>query len=201
MNGLVGKRRRMRADSGWSCHRRRRFIMRSRCRRTRPSGFTLVELLVVIGIIVVLVGLLLPALNKARRQAYSAQCASNMRQLALGVLQYCIDNNGRFIIEGIDAIPNQTKDGSYADGFGWQHELMHQKIRQHFQHVPAADGPEFAHFCANRNRVSLSGKHGRSANRRGAFGAVIACADRPDRVARSPSRSQSIRAHGTCGIR
>jgi prepilin-type N-terminal cleavage/methylation domain-containing protein/prepilin-type processing-associated H-X9-DG protein len=95
--------------------------------RTRPLGFTLVELLVVIGIIAVLVGLLLPALNKARRQAYSAQCASNMRQLALGVLQYCIDNNGRLIIEDIDAIPNQTKDGSYADGFGWQHELMHQK--------------------------------------------------------------------------
>src|SRR6266568_4695975 len=57
-------------------------------------GFTLVELLVVIGIIAVLISMLLPALQKARSAAQDVQCASNQRQLTLGWLQYCNDNKG-----------------------------------------------------------------------------------------------------------
>ena len=55
--------------------------------------FTLIELLVVIAIIAILAAMLLPALSKAREKARSASCTANAKQIALGIVQYHMDND------------------------------------------------------------------------------------------------------------
>jgi prepilin-type N-terminal cleavage/methylation domain-containing protein len=61
---------------------------------TKGSGFTLVELLVVIGIIAVLISILLPALNRARQSAISIQCMGNLKQIGQAALMYAQEFKG-----------------------------------------------------------------------------------------------------------
>jgi len=77
-----------------------------RCRRgvpnPRASAFTLVELLVVIGIIAILVSILLPALNRARGAANDVKCKSNLRQIMQAALLFANEHKG--------ALPGNTND-------------------------------------------------------------------------------------------
>jgi prepilin-type N-terminal cleavage/methylation domain-containing protein/prepilin-type processing-associated H-X9-DG protein len=70
------------------------------------TAFTLVELLVVIGVIAILVGILLPALSKARKQANEIQCMNNMRQFGIGLQAY--------VAQSFGALPGE----GYGDGTG-----------------------------------------------------------------------------------
>jgi prepilin-type N-terminal cleavage/methylation domain-containing protein/prepilin-type processing-associated H-X9-DG protein len=61
-----------------------------------PRGFTLIELLVVIAVIAVLIGILLPALSKARRSGMTTKCASNMHQIVVALVAYTSDFKMRY---------------------------------------------------------------------------------------------------------
>jgi prepilin-type N-terminal cleavage/methylation domain-containing protein len=86
---------------------------------SKPArGFTLVELLVVIGIIALLIAILLPAQNRARLQAKRTQDLSNIRQMAVACVAYAAENHGDWPLGNRNG-PNLSNPPSNNDDLVW----------------------------------------------------------------------------------
>ena len=100
-------------------------------------GFTLTELLVVIGLIAVLMSLLLPAMGKARAAANSATCLSNLHQLGMGWTMYIAENKGR-LPDFVWSIPI-APDVAWSES--WPGILDNHKVRGEALLCPSANEP------------------------------------------------------------
>lgn len=85
------------------------------CRK--KEGFTLMELLVVIAVVIVLAGFLMPALAKTRQLAHRARCANNLKQIGTAMHLYANNNNGDFPAEpwGSNLYPSYIDDEEVFD--------------------------------------------------------------------------------------
>lgn len=85
--------------------------------QSKRTGFTLVELVIVIGIIAILAGMMLPALTQAKSKAQRVRCQSNLRQINLGVTMYADDHNERMPM----AAPHELggRQGSVPESDAW----------------------------------------------------------------------------------
>ena len=141
-----------------------------RSRLNRVGGFTLVELLVVIGIIAVLIALLLPVLNKAREQARTVACASNERQIYLAMATYAAANRGILPIPGflddvhdyIGVRMNGPINLDYVHGTLWSYLDPGLSARQRVFLCPSDTSPRvagngyFGGFTAGERNYSYS---------------------------------------------
>jgi prepilin-type N-terminal cleavage/methylation domain-containing protein/prepilin-type processing-associated H-X9-DG protein len=117
------------------------FVGDFRAARTSPrggvlKGFTLLELLIVVTLIAILAALVLPALSRTKENARQTNCASNLRQIALGVFLYADEHEDRFPDQPGDGRPVRAAGG---DGRNYYDLLMPVLSNPHVWDCPSAN--------------------------------------------------------------
>jgi len=100
--------------------------------RDKETGFTLVELLVIIAIIGILAALLLPSLSGAKASAQRTNCLGNVRQISLGIHLYAADNGDR-----LPAAPNVTGDSLSTNDCG----IFYKRLMKNYVGLQGASSP------------------------------------------------------------
>ncbi len=128
-------------------------------------GFSLVELLVVIAIIALLIGLLLPAVQRARESAARIQCANNLHQIGIAMHSYLTINDG-YLPPSYWTPPNQTFEWR---GASWAvlifpyleqdtlSSTWNMNLSYYDQSATARETPLSVYFCPSRRDAGTSG--------------------------------------------